>query len=145
MTTEKPDQKTTALYIRTAVKNNQAIIAQKKKLVEYAQQKGNKKYKFYIDNGVSGLSTDRPALSQLMSDIGKEKIGDLAVTDISILSRNYTQMATLKKEFEKFGVSLITPEGDIALESDSIKDMLQTIRKRLDNELLDGKDHAQRK
>ena len=134
MTTAKPDQKTTALLIRSAVKNNRAVEAQKKKLLEYVQEKGIKKYKFYIDNGFSGLSTDRPALLQLMSDIRDGKIGTIVVTDIARLIRDYTKMATLKKEFNEFGVSLITLDDDSAQENDSALDMslMQRLNKALE-------------
>lgn len=44
---------------------------------------------YYIDNGSSGRSFDRPAFQKMLDDILKEKIECVVVKDLSRLGRNY--------------------------------------------------------
>ena len=86
---KKDDKKITALYCRHSTKSDEFIEKQKKPLLDYVKINNIEKYEFYIDNGYSGISLDRPALKQLLVDIEKGKIAAIAVTHNNRLLRNY--------------------------------------------------------
>ena len=60
--------KKTAFYCRTAVENEESILQQQEQLVEYAKQNAITEYDFYVDNGFSGTTLNRPALKQIFLD-----------------------------------------------------------------------------
>ena len=77
-----------ALYIRTARENDDAVERQEYILRKYAETHGYQGLLTYVDNGVSGISLDRPALGRLSTDILAGHIKAVFVKDISRLSRN---------------------------------------------------------
>ena len=81
-----------ALYIRVANKENfinkHNINHQINLLINYVKKHySNYKYKFYIDNGYSGISYDRPNFKKLKQDICKKKIDIIVCEDISRITR----------------------------------------------------------
>jgi len=88
-----------ALYCKSAVKNDAAIEGRKKKLLEYANKKGFKNHRFYIDNGYSGATLDRPDMKRLMAEIENGLVASVTTTDISNLSRNMADLSMLEKYF----------------------------------------------
>lgn len=50
---------------------------------------------FYIDNGYSGTTFDRPAFNNLLDDIAKEKINMIMIKDFSRLGRNHIEVSKL--------------------------------------------------
>lgn len=71
-----------ALYARVSTDEQaqgHSIDAQLEKLREFANEKGCKIYKEYIDTGYSGGTDDRPALKDLMFDAGQGKFQELLV------------------------------------------------------------------
>jgi DNA invertase Pin-like site-specific DNA recombinase len=101
----KSTSKSVALYCRSAVPNEQSIQKQQENLTCYAKEHGIAKYKFYIDNGFSGNSFERPNLKQLINDVKDGKISVVVVADESRLSRNFEQYSELKRLFEENGIS----------------------------------------
>lgn len=87
--------KITALYARFSHDENNtgrdsnSIAHQKELLAEYANSHGFVNHRFYVDDGFSGVSFQRPAFQQLVSDIENGLIGTLIVKDMSRLGRNY--------------------------------------------------------
>jgi len=75
VTTAKSNQKTTLLSVYNATGDNLSLQEQKEKLFEYAQRQGTKENKSYTENNTGECFKDRPALSELMSDIKKRKVG----------------------------------------------------------------------
>lgn len=47
-----------------------------------------KLYDFYIDDGYTGLNTDRPSFQRMLDDIQKKKVNCIITKDLSRLSRN---------------------------------------------------------
>ena len=92
-------EKIHALYCKSAVKNDAAIERRKKKLLEYANKKGVKNYRFYIDNGYSGATLERPDMKRLMAEIENGLVASVTTTDISNLSRNMADLSMLEKYF----------------------------------------------
>jgi DNA invertase Pin-like site-specific DNA recombinase len=88
------DKKITALYCRLSREDERAdfsssIETQKKYLSRQAKLLGLIKVKYYIDDGYSGTSFDRPAFKQLLQDIENKLIENVLVKDLSRLGRNY--------------------------------------------------------
>jgi len=47
---------------------------------------------FYIDNGYSGISLDRPGFNKLLDAITKGKINMIMIKDLSRLGRNHIEV-----------------------------------------------------
>lgn len=64
---------------------------------------------FYIDDGITGTVTDRPAYQRMLKNIKEKKIDTIIVKDFSRLSRNDADMADfLKYEIKKLKIRLIS-------------------------------------
>lgn len=62
----------------------------------------------YDDPGMSGLSSDRPALQRLLSDVRDGKIDCIVTRDLGRLSRSFTGMTAISLELTLNGVQLVT-------------------------------------
>src|SRR3569832_965761 len=62
----------------------------------------------YDDGGFSGGNTDRPALQQLLEDVGAGKIDVIVVYKVDRLTRSLTDFAKLVELFDKHGVSFVS-------------------------------------
>lgn len=72
-------------YCRTAQDDDYNIRKQMDAITEHCKE-NNYEVEFYIDNGASGLTLDRPEMKKLLS---KVKEGDtIIVSDIAMLTRN---------------------------------------------------------
>jgi DNA invertase Pin-like site-specific DNA recombinase len=100
------NKKITALPCRSAVKNDESIQNQKYMLLDHVLENNITEYEFYIDNGFSGSSLDRPAIKRMIADIKKGRIESVVVTDISRLARDYSAYSELERIFEEHGVGL---------------------------------------
>ena len=67
-----------------------SIGSQRSIIEEKIKQLGNdfELYDFYIDDGYTGLNTDRPSFQRLLEDIERKKINCIITKDLSRLSRN---------------------------------------------------------
>ena len=80
------NEKITALYCRLSHEDSMqgesnSIQNQRKILTEYAQSKGFRNTKFYIDDGFSGTNFNRPGFEIMMTDIEDGKIATIIVKD----------------------------------------------------------------
>ena len=63
---------------------------------------------YYIDDGYSGTTFDRPDFERMMKDIKANKIDCIIVKDLSRLGRNYIEVGNyIEKEFPRYGVRFI--------------------------------------
>ena len=60
-------------------------------LEEYTLEHGFTIYDYYIDDGYSGLSFERPAFKKMMQDINDGKVNLVITKDLSRLGRNHIQ------------------------------------------------------
>lgn len=86
--------KITALYCRLSRDDDYrgdsaSIQTQKQMLEQYAKQNQFNHLKFFIDDGYSGTSFERPGFQELINDIEKDKIGTIITKDLSRLGRDY--------------------------------------------------------
>ncbi len=84
------NQKITALYCRLSqedMREGESLSIENQKLIlqKYADEHGFFNCKFYVDDGYSGASTDRPAYKEMMKDVENERISTVIVKDQSVL------------------------------------------------------------
>lgn len=108
-----------ALYCRISKNNhlhdeNNSIAHQKALLQKTAAQYGFEHTRFFIDNGVSGTTFDRPALKRLVDAIQADQICAVLVKDISRLGRDYLKVGYyLEQFFPQHHVRFIAVSGGI--------------------------------
>ena len=95
---------TAALYVRLSRDDNlegdsYSIGNQKKLLTKVAKEKGYTNLLIYCDDGISGVTMDRPGYKSMISDIENDKISAVFVKDLSRLGRNYIEVGRLTEEF----------------------------------------------
>ena len=84
-----------------------SIQNQKKLLIKVAKEKGYTNLVHFFDDGISGVTMDRPGFTSMLQEIEKGKAAAVFVKDLSRLGRNYIEVGRLTEEF--------FPEHDIRL------------------------------
>jgi len=88
-----------AAYIRTGVSGEiddcMSMAQQKSRLETYASEKGWTICMWYKDKGFSGMTIDRPALKQLMTDVEKHCFDRILVVQIDRLARRIDDFSTI--------------------------------------------------
>lgn len=69
-----------------------SIENQRDLLTRYAIQQGWKIYDYYVDDGVSGTTFDRPGFNRLVADATNHKINLVLCKDLSRLGRDYIEV-----------------------------------------------------
>ena len=87
----------TALYCRLSRDDelqgdSNSIINQKKILQKYAVDHGWKNIRFYIDDGISGTTFNRPGFQEMIADIEAGIVKRVIIKDMSRLGRDYLQV-----------------------------------------------------
>jgi len=100
----KKNQGIAALYMRLSRDDelkgeSNSITNQRKVLVSLAAEQGYIRTKEYIDDGVSGTTFNRPALSQMERDIEDGLISAVYVKDLSRLGRDHIQVGLFTEGF----------------------------------------------
>ncbi len=80
---------------------------QKKLLTKVAKEKGYTNLVHFLDDGISGVTMDRPGFNDMMEQLAAGKAAAVFVKDLSRLGRNYIEVGRLTEEF--------FPEHDICL------------------------------
>ena len=100
----------TALYARLSQEDaldgeSNSIANQKKILLRYAADNGFPNPTFFIDDGVSGVTFDRPGWNEMirLSEAGKVKT--VIVKDMSRMGRDYLKVGYYTESFVPFPVS----------------------------------------
>ena len=91
---------TAALYVRLSRDDNvegesNSISNQKKLLTRVAKEKGFTNLFVFADDGVSGVTMDRPDFKRMLAELEKGYIGAVLVKDMSRLGRNYIEVGRL--------------------------------------------------
>lgn len=124
----KTANKITALYCRTAQGSHTAIELQKHLLLQYAQGQGlgMDEVAFFIDDGFSGLTLDRPELQRVLAGIRAGEIRAVVAKDLPRYGRNYLEVHELARDlWEQYGVKLLTVmDGDFYQEQAQLVDTL---------------------
>ncbi|MCH5253126.1 MAG: recombinase family protein [Lachnospiraceae bacterium] len=94
---KKTKEKITALYCRLSRDDelegdSNSIVNQKAILEKYARENGFSNPHFFVDDGYSGTTFDRPSWNELLELIENEEIAVLIVKDMSRLGRDYLKV-----------------------------------------------------
>ena len=115
----------TALYCRTATRNDMGIAVQKDLLTRHSDTNGYGYCETFIDNGEGGTDTNRPAFQEMLRGIVSGYIKRVVTSDLSRLSRNTVLSDELLALFKKHGVELV-----------SVKDVFSSFDENENNLLL---------
>ena len=98
----------TALYLRVSTEDQAregySLEVQRETLEAFAKREGLEVYKVYSDNGISGYSSDRPALAALLADAKGGKFGLVLVSKLDRFSRNLKDLLHLVDQLSKYEV-----------------------------------------
>lgn len=103
-------QRVTALYCRLSrddelAGESNSIQNQRKMLEVYANSHGFPNHDFYVDDGISGTTFDRPGLNRMIEDVELGRIGTVIVKDLSRFGRDYVSVG--------FYTSQVFPKHDV--------------------------------
>ena len=120
-TNGKTRENTAILYERLSRDDNlegdsYSIQNQKKLLTKVAREKGYTNLIHFFDDGISGVTMDRPGFKEMIKQLELGKASAVFVKDLSRLGRNYIEVGRLTEEF--------FPEHDIRLVS--VSDAIDT-------------------
>ena len=76
-----------------------SIANQRKLLAKVAKEKGYSKLLHFVDDGISGVTMNRPAFNDMINAIKAGKASAVFVKDLSRLGRNYIEVGKLTEEF----------------------------------------------
>lgn len=97
-----------ALYTRVSTEDQAregtSLEVQSEFLVSYAKREGWDVFDIYVDDGISGYTTDRPAFKRMMADAGKKKFEGILVYKIDRFSRRLKDALNIVDELETIGV-----------------------------------------
>ena len=106
-----------AAYLRLSVDDgdkevSDSIVSQKSIIEDKIKKLGKEfeLYDFYIDDGYTGLNTDRPSFQRMLEDIERKKVNCVITKDLSRLSRNnfeanyYIEMYFLEREIRYIAI-----------------------------------------
>ena len=101
--TYKPEQ-ITALYARLSQEDaldgdSNSIVNQKAVLTKYASDNGFTNPVFFIDDGVSGVTFDRPNFNRMIAEIEAGNVATVIVKDMSRLGRDYLKVGYYTESF----------------------------------------------
>ena len=72
---------------------------QKKLLAKVAKEKGYTNLVLFLDDGISGVTMDRPSFVEMIRQLEQGKAAAIFVKDLSRLGRNYIEVGRLTEEF----------------------------------------------
>jgi site-specific DNA recombinase len=142
----------TALYIRVSTDKQAeegfSLEAQKEKLFAYATAQGWNvcTNHIYVDAGVSGKTTDRPAYQRMIAAAHNGDIQRIATTKLDRLSRNTSDFLQLVEDMERVGCALAildlnidtgTPTGKLV--ATVLAGIAEWERKQINERVMSGK------
>ena len=94
----------TALYARLSQEDaldgdSNSIVNQKKILLQYAEDNGFPNPTFFIDDGVSGVTFDRPGWNEMIGLAEAGKVKTVIVKDMSRMGRDYLKVGYYTESF----------------------------------------------
>jgi len=96
------------LYARVSTSNGQDPESQLLALREYAQARQLEVFNEYVDTGISGSESSRPALNQLMQDAKRRRIDAVVVWKFDRFARSTRHLVTALETFNALGVDFIS-------------------------------------
>lgn len=92
-----PQGKITALYCRLSREDfdsgeSNSIVHQKEILRKFAKERGFGNTRFFVDDGISGATFDRPGFQEMLSEVENDNVSAVIVKDMSRFGRNYLEV-----------------------------------------------------
>lgn len=106
------NDKITALYCRLSRDDalqgeSNSIHNQRELLTRYADEHGLRNPQFFIDDGFSGTTFDRPGWTELIGEVEEGKVSTVVIKDMSRMGRDYLRVGLYMEQFTDIGVRLI--------------------------------------
>ena len=117
--TKQAENKITALYCRLSQDDGRegesnSISNQKEILAQYARANGFHNTMFFVDDGISGTTFDRPDFRRMQRMIENGEIGVVIVKDLSRFGRNYLDVGEyLEIKYPTLGVRFIAIQENV--------------------------------
>lgn len=114
---EKQPDKITAYYYRAANEQTDLNLDnQMHRLLSHAQENGTDTYMFFVDNGYSGLTAERPAFQNLLAAIHENRVQKIVVVSLDRLYRSRLAAVQFLDDMEQRGISICSiTDGDLPL------------------------------
>ena len=114
---KKQPDKITACYYRAANKQTDLNLDnQMHRLLSHAQENRSDTYMFFVDNGYSGLTAERPAFQNLLAAIHENRVQKIVVVSLDRLYRSYLSAVQFLDDMEQHGISVCSiTDGDLPL------------------------------
>ena len=119
------EDKITALYCRLSQDDGRegesnSISNQKEILMAYARQKGFLHPEFFVDDGISGTTFERPDFRRMQELAEAGKVSTIIVKDLSRFGRNYLEVGKfLEIQYPTLGVRFIAIQENVDTFSNS--------------------------
>lgn len=101
----------TACYLRVST-DEQNLDGQRQVVQAYVERHGLKNIVWYVDDGITGDTLDRPAMVQLRKDIAKGQIGAVVCYGVDRLARKMVEGLQLLKDWLESGIRVISVTQD---------------------------------
>ena len=86
------------------------------RLLSHAQENGTDTYMFFVDNGYSGLTAERPAFQNLLAAIHENRVQKIVVVSLDRLYRSRLAAVQFLDDMEQRGISICSiTDGDLPL------------------------------
>ena len=119
MTKQAENNKITALYCRLSQDDGRdgdsnSIVNQREILIQYCRSNGFHNTQFFVDDGVSGTTFDRPDFQRMQRMIENGEIGTVIVKDLSRFGRNYLDVGKyVEIKYPSLGVRFIAIQENV--------------------------------
>lgn len=116
-------------YLRLSIedgddKESTSISNQRKIIEQYAKENGIIITKFYVDDGYSGYTMDRPDFNQLKKDLNDNKVDLIIVKDLSRIGRHSPKVQLFLENILETGKRVIAPGDNYDTLDESTHDMV---------------------
>ena len=101
-----------AIYARVSTLD-QSTDSQLLDLRRYVSERGWHSFREYCDNGISGTTDSRPALSQLMNDARKRRFDMVLVWRFDRFARSTRHLINALEEFKNLGIDFVSYQENI--------------------------------
>ena len=94
---------------------------------DYCKRLDYEVFKVYVDNGVSGTTTSRPAFDEMLNDMRLVKFNCIMVTKLDRIGRSLQHILSLFNEFNRKGIHFVAVTQNIDTSSAAGKLQMQII------------------
>ena len=112
----QPDKITASYYRAANEQTDLNLDNQMHRLLSHAQENGTDTYMFFVDNGYSGLTAERPAFQNLLAAIHENRVQKIVVVSLDRLYRSRLAAVQFLDDMEQRGISICSiTDGDLPL------------------------------